>query len=169
VAASQVLQQEDDPMNRARLFVTFLCVITGFCLSGAFGRADDAKEKPKGASTLDDRTSMVTETVDGKEKTTKVDLKYSLKVKGYFDKDGFTIEELDNDAPVASLHDADGNEVGAAEKGDMIKELDGKAIKSAKDYVKAVNEAKDPSKIKIKLRDVNTGMDQEFYVAAKKQ
>jgi S1-C subfamily serine protease len=118
---------------------------------------------------LDDRTGMLTETVDGKEKKTKIDLKHALKVKGYFADDGFHIEEVDADGPAARMSDAAGNE-GAAimEAGDVLTAVDGKPVKSASDYAKAMNGVKDPAKIKLKIRDVNTGQEVEFYANAAK-
>jgi S1-C subfamily serine protease len=146
---------------------TFLAVACGLLVGLAtvsLAALDDnkEKEKPKNAPTLDDRTAMLTETVDGKEKKTKLDLKYCLKVTGYFDKDGFNIEEVEPGGPAAQLSG------GAAmmEKGDIIVEVEGKKIKSAQDYVKAINGAEDHTKIKIKVRDVRTGNDQDFEVGA---
>jgi S1-C subfamily serine protease len=154
-------------MYRLRALVAVLCVASVFCLAAvALARIDD-KEKPKDAPTLDDRTAMLTETVGGKEKTTKIDLKYNLKVKGFFTKDGLNVEELDADGPAARLDDGNGN--GASmEKGDIIVEVDGKPVKSAKDYAKALNDAKDHDKVKLKVKDVNTGKDQEFFAASAK-
>jgi hypothetical protein len=160
-------QEQEEPMNRQLLCLAVLSAAAVLALSAALARADE-KDKPKGA-TLDDRAATVTETTDGKETTTKLELKYTLKIKGIFDKDGLRIEELDADGPMNMLKDGDGNVVGMAEKGDVIREMDGKAIKSAKDYVKALNEAADANKIKVKLKDINTGNDQEFYVSAQKR
>lgn len=156
-------------MNRHHLAVAVLLAAAGFCLSGSLVRAEDPKEKPKGAATLDDRTAMATETVDGKEKATKVDLKFTLKVKGFFDKDGLNIEDLDGDGPAANLSDADGNKGVTLEKGDIIREIDGKPVKSAADYVKALNGVADNTKVKLKVRDINTGKDQEFFAEAQKR
>ncbi len=134
-------------------------------LSAALAGADDKADKK---ASLDDRTATVTESVDGKEKESKVDLKYSLKVKGYFDKDGYHIEEVDGDGPAAALFDKDGN-AASLEKGDIILTVDGKAVKSPKDYAKAMNDAADHTKVKIKVKDVNTGNDQEFYANTAKR
>jgi S1-C subfamily serine protease len=149
--------------------VAVLCAALLFVLgSSVLLRADEKKEKPKDAPTLDDRTAMLTETVDGKEKKTKVELKYSLKVKGFFDKDGYHIEELDDGGPAAMLHDGQGNTIAMMEKGDIIVEVDGKKIKSADDYVKAMNGVADSTKIKLKVKDVNTGQDADFHANAAK-
>ena len=156
-------------MKRHQLIVAVMGTACLICVAGTAARADDPKEKPKSAATFDDRTATLTETVDGKEKTTKLELKYNLKVKGYFDKDGFQIEEVDAEGPAASLSDAAGNKGVTLEKGDVIKEVDGKAVKSAADYVKAINSAPDHTKIKIKVRDINTGTDQEFFAEANKR
>jgi S1-C subfamily serine protease len=158
-------------MNRFRVSVAALCVASLFGLAAvALARADDKKEKgkPKDAAILDDATGKVTETAGGKEKTTTLGLKYGLKVKGYFNKDGFNIEEVDPDGPAARLMDDGGNRVAGMEKGDIIVEVDGKPVKSAKDYAKAMNGAADHAKVKLKVKDVNTGNDQEFYAAASK-
>lgn len=154
-------------MNRFRALAAVLCAASVFGLAAvALARADEPKEKPKDAPTLDDGTAMVTETVDGKEKTTKLDLKYSLKVKGYFTKDGFHIEEV-GDGPAAHLDDGNGG-MAAMEKGDVITAVDGKPVKSPKDYAKAMNGAADHSKTKVKVKDVRTGNEAEFYADAEK-
>jgi hypothetical protein len=137
--------------------------------AGAWAQEKKAKQKPKDAPTLDDRTATLTERVDGKKKETKLELKYSLKVDGYFDDDGFNIENLDAGGPAENLMDAAGNATARMEKGDIIVEINGKKLKTAADYVKALNDAADPMKIKLKIRDVNTGKDQEFYVGAMKR
>jgi S1-C subfamily serine protease len=144
-----------------------LCAASVIGLGAARTSAEE-KDKPKDAATLDDRTATVTQTVDGKQKESKVDLKYSLKVKGYFAKDGYHIEEVDDDGPAATLSDDNGN-MAKLEKGDIIVTVDGKAVKSADDYVKAMNGAADHAKTKIKVKDVNTGNDQEFYANAAKR
>jgi S1-C subfamily serine protease len=154
-------------MTRFRAFALVLCVASVFCLAAVAALPADDKEKPKDAPTLDDGKATVTETVDGKEKTSKLDLKYALKVKGYFANDGFHIEEVDGNGPAARLDDGNGN--GAMmEKGDIIVEVDGKPVKSPKDYAKAMNGAADHSKTKLKIKDVNTGNDQTFYADAEK-
>jgi len=156
-------------MRRFQAFVATLCVLGLAAL--ALAAADDTKdkEKPKDAPTLDDRTATLTEMADGKEKTSKIDLKYSLKVQGYFGKDGYHLEELDKEGPAAMLADADGNRpVAMLEKGDVITEVDGKKIKSAQDYAKAMNGAADHTKIKVKIRDVNSGNEVEYYADAVK-
>jgi S1-C subfamily serine protease len=142
------------------LLAALLCV-------AAVSRADE--DRPKDAPTLDDQAGTLTKTVDGKPEKTKVDLKYCLKVKGYFTKDGLHVEELDGDGPAAMLHDADGNAVAMMEVGDAITEVDGKKVKSAEEYAKALNGAADPDKVKLKVRDKNTGNDFEYYVKAVKR
>jgi C-terminal processing protease CtpA/Prc len=142
--------------------------------AGALAQAalpdDKEKAKPKGAPTLDDGTATLTETSGGKEKKTKLELKYCLKVKGYFDGDGLNLEEVEADGPATKMTDTAG--MGAnvmLEKGDIIREVDGKPIKSAQDYVKAMNGASDPAKVKLKVRDVRTGQDAEFFAEAAKR
>jgi hypothetical protein len=146
-------------MNRSRILGALVCAAVFFGFAAlAFARADDdKKEKPKGAPTLDDRTGTLTTTVEGKEKESKVDLKYSLKVKGYFANDGFHIEEVDEDGPAGHLGGPDGSQNVRMEAGDIIAEIEGKKIKSADDYVKAMNSAADHAKTKLKVRDVNSG------------
>jgi hypothetical protein len=154
-------------MTRFRTFALVLCVAFVFCLAAvALVRADD-KEKPKDAPTLDDGKATVTETVDGKEKTTKLDLKYALKVKGYFAKDGFHLEEVDENGPGFRLDDGNGNNL-MLEKGDLITEVDGKPVKSPKDYEKAMNGAADHSKTKLKIKDVRSGTDVVLFADAEK-
>jgi S1-C subfamily serine protease len=154
-------------MNRRAYALVFLGAAFALCLAANLAVADEKNDKPKGAPTLDDRTLMLTETVDGKEKTSKVDLKYNLKVKGFFDKDGLHLEEVDEDGPAFKLSNNDGATV-MLEKGDIIKEIDGKAIKSAADYVKALNDASDHSKVKVKVKDVRTGDDQDLVADTNK-
>jgi S1-C subfamily serine protease len=76
--------------------------------------------------------------------------------------------EVDPDGPAARLLDDGGNQVARMEKGDILVEVDGKPVQSAKDYAKAMNGAADHDKIKLKIKDVNTGNDQVFYAAASK-
>jgi S1-C subfamily serine protease len=154
-------------MNRRILMVTLLGVAVALCIGTRLAWADD-NEKPKGAPTLDDAKAMVTETVDGKEKSSTVELKYCLKVKAYFDKDGMHLEEVDEDGPAMHLTNNDGNQV-QLEKGDIIREVDGKAIKSVSDYVKAMNGALDHSKVKVKVKDVRTGDDQDLIADTSKR
>jgi membrane-associated protease RseP (regulator of RpoE activity) len=154
-------------MNRFPASVGVLLVALLFGLSAVtLAAADDKeKEKPKNAPTLDDASATLTQTVDGKEKTTKLELKYALKVKGYFDGDGFNIEEVDPCGPAAKLSGG----TAMMEKGDIIVEVEGKKIKSAQDYAKAINGAADSTRIKIKVRDVRSGNDQDFEVEAVKR
>ncbi|HLN33415.1 MAG TPA: PDZ domain-containing protein [Gemmataceae bacterium] len=154
-------------MNRLQTVVTVLCGTLLFALAtAALAGPADEKQKPKNAATLDDQAATLTQTTDGKEKTSKVDLKYCLKVKGYFDKDGFNIEEVDADGPAARLSDPAGGGNAGMEKGDIITEVEGKKIKSAQDYAKALNGAADHTKTKIKVKDVNSGDEKEFTVDA---
>jgi hypothetical protein len=153
-------------MNRRSLALTILGAAFVVCFAG-IGMADDKDDKSKSGPSLDDRTSMLTETVDGKDKTSKVDLKYNLKVKGVFTKDGLKLDEIDEDGPAHKLTNDEGTPA-YLEPGDVIREIDGKAIKSADDYVKALNGASDHEKVKIKVRDVRTGDDQVFYANSNK-
>ena len=153
-------------MSRRNLALTVLGAAFVVCLAGTV-LADDKDDKGKGGATLDDRTAMLSETVDGKEKTSKVDLKYNLKVKGVFTKDGLKLEVIDEDGPAHTVTNEDGA-MAYLEPGDIIREIDGKAVKSADDYVKALNGASDHEKVKIKVRDVRTGDDQVFYANSNK-
>jgi S1-C subfamily serine protease len=148
-------------MNRLRWFVPVFCAALLFGLAASAQARSDEKEKPKDAAVLDDAAGTLTETVDGKPKEKKLELKYCLKVKGYFDKDGLNIEEVDGSGPATKLQNATGQDV-MLEKGDIITEIDGKKIKSADDYVKALNGATDHSKVKVKIKDVRTGEEQSF-------
>jgi S1-C subfamily serine protease len=154
-------------------FVALACA-TLFLGLGAMALAgtDDPKEKvkPKDAATLDDQAGTLTGPVDGKETRKEIDVKYSLKVKGYFDRDGFNIEEVAPDGPATHLGEAPGNDPHVSlEKGDIITEVDGQRIKSVEDYVKAMNSAADHAKTKLKVKDVNTGNEKEFFAEATKR
>lgn len=157
-------------------FATLVAVVGASLLLGLSALAwaaspdDKAKDKPKNAATFDDSTATLTENLDGKEKTTKVDLKYCLKVNGYFDDKGFHLEEVTPAGPAVQLTDAAGGGQGVSlEKGDTIVEVDGKKIKSAQDYAKAMNGVADPAKTKIKVRDVRTGNEIEVVANAAKR
>ena len=159
-------------MNRFRtsLLVLGALMLFGFsALALASQQEKKEKQRPKDAPTLDDSKGTLTETTDGKENTKKLELKYSLKVKGYFDKDGFNIEEVEEGGPAAKLASSTGTEKYQLEKGDIITEVDGKALKSADDYVKAINEASDPMKLKIKVKDVKKGEERELTAEAAKR
>jgi len=153
-----------------RRFQASLATLCGLCLASvALADADDPT-KPAKAPTLDDRTATLTETLNGKEKTTKIDLKYSLGVQGTIDQDGYHLEEVDKDGPAAMLSDPSGDcPVAVLEQGDIITEVDGKKVRSAQDYAKAMNGAPDHNKIKLRVRDVNTGKQLEYYAKAVKR
>jgi S1-C subfamily serine protease len=155
-------------MRRFAIGCLAAALIVGLAV-GAWADDKKAKQKPKDAPTLDDRTGTLTEVVGGEKKERKLELKYSLKVDGYFDDDGFNIEGLDRDGPAAKLMDDAGNQTAILEKGDIVVEIDGKKVKTPKEYMEALNKAADPMKIKLKIRDVNTGNDQVFYAAAVKR
>ncbi len=155
-------------MTRFQRSVTIVCAALLFGLGTVALASSDEKDKEKPKTMFDDAKGTLTETVDGKPKETKVDLKYCLKVKGYVDDKGFHIEEVDEDGPGYKLNRADGAML-RLEKGDIIIEVDGKKIKSAQDYAKALDGAADHSKTKIKIRDVNTGDEQDFTVDAEKR
>jgi S1-C subfamily serine protease len=157
-------------------FQTFVVVLAATLLLSqganfvAGSAARDDKDKPKDAATFDDKTATLTQTVDGKEKKKEIELKYALKVKGYFDKDGFKMEEVEADGPATHLAMEAGGEGNVMlERGDIIVEVDDKPIKSVEDYAKAMNGAADHSKTKIKVKDINSGENQTFYADAAKR
>jgi S1-C subfamily serine protease len=160
-------------MNRFR---TSLLVLGVFFLFGftaiTFARSDEKKEKqrPKNAPVLDDSTGTLTEMMDGKENTRKLDLKHCLKVKGYFDTDGFNVEEVEDSGPATKLTSSAGDGTPMRlEKGDIITEIDGKQIRTSDDYVTAMNNASDPTKTKIKVKDINTNQERDFTVECAKR
>jgi C-terminal processing protease CtpA/Prc len=152
-----------------RVHLSHAILAAGLCLAFAastFAAADDqAKAKPKDAPTLDDSTATLTEFVDGKKKESKIDLKYCLKVKGYFDNVGFNIEEVEEGGPATQLTGAGT----MLEKGDIITHVDGKAVKSAADYAKAMNGASDHAQVKLRVRDVNSGNEVEVEAETAKR
>jgi S1-C subfamily serine protease len=153
------MHEEDSMFQRLGLLAGFF---TAFIVSGALAKP------PDDAPRLDDEKQEVTRKLaSGKEEKSKVDLKYYLQVNGAFDDDGFTIESVTEGGPAAMLMAADGSPA-MMEAGDVITEIEGKAVKSPKDYAKALNDAKDHTKIKIKLKDVRTGDVVEFSVEVKK-
>jgi C-terminal processing protease CtpA/Prc len=155
-------------MQRIHVLLAVLCAgLCVACAASAFAVADEQKDKvkPKNAPTLDDATATLTEFVDGKKKESKIDLKYCLKVKGYFDKAGFNIEEIGDGGPATHLTGAGT----MLEKGDIITKVDGKSIKSAADYAKALNGAADHDKVKLTVRDVNSSEEVEVEAETAKR
>ena len=157
-------------------FQTFVVVVAATLLLGQAANfvtgssARDDKDKPKDAAIFDDSKATLTQTIDGKEKKKEIDLKYALKVKGYFDKDGFKMDEVEADGPAMHLAmEAGGEGNTALEKGDIIIEIDDKPIKTVEDYAKAMNGAADHTKTKIKVKDVNSGEHQTFYADTAKR
>jgi S1-C subfamily serine protease len=157
-------------MNRFQCLMRVFCAMLFFVVASVALARDDEKDKdkPKNAAMIDDAKGTLTETVDGKPKETKLDLQYCLKIKGYVDDKGLHIEEVDEDGPAHQVSNADGQGV-QLEKGDIITEVDGKKIKSAQDYVKAMNGASDHAKTKIKVRDVRTEQEMDFVADAAKR
>jgi len=154
------------------LKATLLALFAGFLFSlAATAQAQDEKkdkEKPKDAATLDDEAQEVTTTSGTKQETKKIDLKYYLQVSGYFDKQGYNIEKITDGSPVTQLADDNGN-TAMMEVGDIIVEVDGKKVTTPQEYAKALNNVADPAKIKLKVKDKNTGNDVDFYVSARKR
>jgi hypothetical protein len=132
------------------------------------GGKKDAKGKPAGAATLDDESQLVTTTEGGKDASRKIELKYVIRVRGYFDQGGFMIEAVTPDGPATRLKDAGGMPAGSLEAGDVILEVDGKPVKSPDDYAKAINAASDPKRLKLKIRSTAPGGDIDtLYVIAR--
>ena len=152
---------------------TLLALFAGFLFSlAATAQAQDEKkdkEKPKDAATLDDEAQELTTTSGTKQETKKIDLKYYLQVSGYFDKQGYNIEKITDGAPVTQLADDNGNVTMTMEVGDIIVEVDGKKVTTPQEYAKALNNVADPAKVKLKVKDKNTGNDVDFYVSARKR
>jgi S1-C subfamily serine protease len=152
-------------MQRVHASLAILCAGLFVALAAPLFAADDEKAKPKNAPTLDDSTAALTEVVDGKEKKSKIELKYCLKVKGYFDNSGFHIEEVEDGGPATHLTGAGTS----LEKGDTITKIDGKSIKSPADYAKAMNGASDHDKVKLLVRDINSGNEVEVEAETAKR
>ncbi|HEV3083961.1 MAG TPA: PDZ domain-containing protein [Gemmataceae bacterium] len=152
---------------------TLLALFAGFLFSlAATAQAQDEKkdkEKPKDAATLNDEEQEVTTTSGTKQETKKIDLKYYLQVSGYFDKQGYNIEKITEGSPVTQLSDDNGNNAIMLEVGDIIVEVDGKKVTTPQEYAKALNNVADPEKIKLKVKDKNTGNDIDLYVSARKR
>jgi S1-C subfamily serine protease len=152
---------------------TLLALFAGFLFSlAATAQAQDEKkdkEKPKDAATLDDEAQEVTTTSGTKQETKKIDLKYYLQVSGYFDKQGYNVEKITDGSPVTPLSDDNGNNAIMMEVGDIIVEVDGKKVTTPQEYAKALNNVADPEKIKLKVKDKNTGNDIDLYVSARKR
>jgi S1-C subfamily serine protease len=160
-------------MNMLKGAIVLLVAGFLFSLAGLTVAQDDeqkaAKEKPKEAPTLDDEEQEVTITKGTKAETKKIELKYYLQVSGYFDKDGYNIEKVTEDGPATQLMDENGMSGASMEVGDIIVEVDGKKVASPDDDVKAINGVSDHEKIKLKIKDKNTGNDVEYYASAHKR
>ena len=160
-------------MKMLRCAIVLLLAGFVFGLAGLTAARDDDKkadkEKPKDAATLDDEEQEVTTTKDTKAETKKIELKYYLQVSGYFDKDGYNIEKITEDGPATHLMDENGMSGASMEVGDIIVEVDGKKVMSPDDYAKAINGVSDHEKIKLKIKDKNTGKDVEYYASARKR
>jgi S1-C subfamily serine protease len=155
----------------AVLFAAMLLLSQGVSfVAGSAARDDDDKDKQKDAAIFDDKAATLTQTVDGKTQKKEIDLKYALKVKGSFEKDGLKLDEVEADGPATHLAMEAGGEGNAMlEKGDIIVEIDDKPVKSAEDYAKAMNGVADHAKTKIKVKDINSGELQTFYADAAKR
>jgi hypothetical protein len=84
---------------------------------------------------------------------TRMNLTYCLRIKGYFDEDGFNVEEVDPTGPAAELTLVDGQgQTQGLRKGDIITEVDGKTVTSAEAYAKAMNGVRDHRETRLKIR-----------------
>jgi S1-C subfamily serine protease len=127
----------------------------------------DGGDKKATKEVYDDQTAEVKATVDGKETVKKLSAKRCLKVRGTIDQDGFRLQEVTEGGPATRLTTVGmGEQPAELEKGDIIIEVDGKKIRSAADYVAALDGAKDPEKVRIKVIDINTGQAMEFTAPA---
>lgn len=149
---------------RTSLLTVLACVAVGLSMALP---ADDEK-KAKDAASLDDEKQEVTTTKDGKKETKKIELKYYLQVAGHFSKEGFTMEMIGAGGPAQQLDDGSGN-IAMLEVGDIIVEVDGKKVSSPEDYAKAINGVSNAEKVKLNVKDKNTGMNITCYASAKKR
>ncbi|HLN31826.1 MAG TPA: protein kinase [Gemmataceae bacterium] len=123
---------------------------------------------PRPTPRLDDEKGELTgKDALGKIEKSKVELRYYLQIAGAFGDDGFTVEEVQPGGPATHLSTDKG--MTNLEAGDIILEMDGKAVKSPDDYAKVLNGVKDHTKIKLKIRDVRTGNDLSCTVTAKER
>jgi S1-C subfamily serine protease len=130
----------------------------------------DGGDKKAVKETYDDQTAEVKTTVDGKETVKKLSAKRCLKVRGTIDQDGFRLQEVTEGGPAMRLTTiGDGGQPAELEKGDIVVEVDGKKIRSAADYVAALDGAKDAEKVRIKVIDINTNMPMEFTAPAEER
>lgn len=96
-----------------------------------------------------------------------------IQVKGRFTKAGFVITAVQEDGPATRITGADENNLppnirkgaeATIDPKDVILEVDGLKIQSQADYATAMNRAKDPKRIVMKIRDCNTGNVYPWYV-----
>jgi membrane-associated protease RseP (regulator of RpoE activity) len=93
-------------------------------------------------------------------------LKRYIQVRGTWGNDGFRVTAVKQDGPAAKLKSADGKTEAALQPGDVIVEVEGTKITSEADYAKAMNGAKNPDKIEIKVKDTS-GKVNTWYVGSK--
>jgi S1-C subfamily serine protease len=123
-------------------------VLSLFFLTGVSPARDDKKDQPEHGS--------------GEK------LKHYLQVKGSWSKDGFRIGAVKEGGPGQMLkREPKGDPMAMLESGDVIVEVNGTKIKSQADYAKAMNSAKDPDNIELKVRDVNSGEVATWYATSK--
>lgn len=133
----------------------------------AFAPPPAGGDNKAGKEVYDDKSGELKATVDGKETVKKLPGKRSLHVRGHFEKDGFHLDEVYEDGPATKLTTVGmGEQPALLEKGDIIAEVDGKKVTTAAEYVAALDGAKDPAKVHIKVIDVNTNMPMEFTAPA---
>jgi hypothetical protein len=95
-------------------------------------------------------------------------LKRYIQARGWWDKQGFHITAIKRGGPATKLRREPGAEPsGYLEPGDAIVEVAGTRIESQVDYAGAMNGAKDPNNIAIKVRDRNSGKVYTWYIGSK--
>lgn len=93
-------------------------------------------------------------------------LKRFIQVRGDWTPQGFKVTEVKRGGPATRMKSVIGNPV-SLEPGDVIVEVEGIKIKSQEDYIRAMNNAPDPDRISILLRDWRTGTLITCYAESK--
>ena len=95
------------------------------------------------------------------------ELKRFVQVKGIWTKEGYIITAVKPDGPATKMTSADGKTKAAIEPGDVIVEVERTKIESQTDYARAMNGAKDPQRIEMRVRDRNSGNVYTWYAGSK--
>jgi S1-C subfamily serine protease len=90
-----------------------------------------------------------------------------IQVRGYWSKNGYTITAVKQGGPATRMENPDGKTVASMEPGDRIVEVEGIKIASQVDYAMAMDGAKDPQRIEMKVRDRNSGNVYTWYIGSK--